>query len=343
MNPQHLSDTTLEPIIRALHQLSPSSQSAVIALVRQLAEREGIGVPLTAAPGLQSPAEGIPLWLANLKAERYSPRTIHMYSYLAGRYLSQNPTPTKFELQSYLADRLERGTSPALVSNERKALASLFGFLHQEGLWHANTLNGVEHVRVRYRERLCPDVGDVLKVLGVGCARRKDADKLRILVLLLATTGLRVTEASSLLKDSINLGSLELRVTGKGDRVSVVPLLPQTAEALGQYIHRRRSDSPYVFPGKTATGYTNIHNLEKTLRRACKRARVRPFTPHQLRHFYATHMLRGRAKLEVVARILGHTSVGVTADIYRHVAVAELHEEHLRFAPLNGAGTLGEG
>jgi len=83
-----------------------------------------------------------------------------------------------------------------------------------------------------------------------------------------------------------------------------------------------------------------IHNPEKTLRRACLRAGVTPFTPHQLRHLYATAMLRGGAKLEVVARILGHASVGVTADIYRHVAVAELHEEHLRFAPLNGNGLL---
>ena len=178
---------------------------------------------------------------------------------------------------------------------------------------------------------------------GVGCARRKDADKLRILVMLLATTGLRITEAASLPRDGVNLGALELRVIGKGDRARVVPLLPQTAEALKEYMGRRHSDSPYLFPGKTATGYMNIHNLEKTLRRACKRAGVRPFTPHQLRHLYATEMLRGGAKLEVVARILGHASVGVTADIYRHVATAELHEEHLRFAPLNGGRALGEG
>lgn len=42
--------------------------------------------------------------------------------------------------------------SPAMVSNERKALASFFPFLHSEGLWPTNPLNGVRHVRVRYRE-----------------------------------------------------------------------------------------------------------------------------------------------------------------------------------------------
>ncbi|MFC2048457.1 hypothetical protein ACFLSK_03390 [Chloroflexota bacterium] len=131
----------LEPTARALSQLSPQSQETAVALVKQLAQREGINMSLTSAPGLQTPAEGIPLWIAKLKAERYSPRTIHMYRYLAGRYLEGDPEPTKLGVQQYLAKRLEE-VSPALVSNERKALASLFRFLHEEGLWPTNPLNG---------------------------------------------------------------------------------------------------------------------------------------------------------------------------------------------------------
>jgi len=303
MNRQHMPDnSSLEPTIRALGQLSPQSQETIASLVRQLAGREGITVAMAQAPGLQTPIEGVPMWLAKLRAERYSERTVHMYRYLATKYLEKDPTPTKLGVQQYLAERLER-VSPALVSNERKALASLFGFLHQEGLWPSNPMSGVGHVRVRYRERLCPDIGDVIRVLNGSCMRRRDTEKLRTLVLLLVTTGLRITEAASLLKDGIDLKALELRVTGKGDKVRVVPLLPQTAEALASYMRRRKSQSPYLFPGKTATGYMNIHNLEKTLRRACLRAGVRPFTPHQLRHLYATHMLRGGAKLEIVSRI----------------------------------------
>jgi integrase/recombinase XerD len=201
----------------------------------------------------------------------------------------------------------------------------------------------VRHVRVSYRERLCPDAGDVVKVLGGRCLRRGDTEKLRTLTLLLATTGMRISEAAGILKQNIDLGALEVRVVGKGDRQRVVPLLPQTAQALAQYMKKRPSGSPYLFPGDTKSGHMDVHNLEKTLKRACLRAGVRPFTPHQLRHFYATEMLRGGAKLEVVARILGHAGVGVTADIYRHVATAELHEEHARFAPLNGAKMLPEG
>jgi len=51
-----------------------------------------------------------------------------MYDYLARRYLRDNSSTTKFELQSYPADRLEKGISPALVSNERKALPACSHF-----------------------------------------------------------------------------------------------------------------------------------------------------------------------------------------------------------------------
>jgi integrase len=324
-----------------LRQLSPQSQDIVALLVRQLAGRESINVPLASTPGLQTPAEGIPLWVAKLKAERYAERTIHTYQYNVRRYLRHDPIPTKLGIQAYLAERLER-VSPAMVSNERKALVSLFSFLHSEGLWSINPLNGIRHVRVRYRERLCPEVGDVIKVLNGRCFRRKDTEKLRMLILLLATTGLRIGEAVSILKENIDFNALEVRVTGKGDKQRIVPLLPVTARALANYIQESPSDSPHLFPGKTRTGHVDIYGLEKALRRACQRAGVRPFTPHQLRHFYATQMLRSGAKLEVVAKILGHASVGTTADIYRHVAAAELHEEHTRFAPLNGTKMLPE-
>jgi site-specific recombinase XerD len=70
---------------------------------------------------------------------------------------------------------------------------------------------------------------------------------------------------------------------------------------------------------------------------ACFRAGVEPFTPHQLRHYFATEMLRGGAKLEVVRRILGHSSIGITADIYRFVKTEEMHEAVERFGPQNSA------
>ena len=57
---------------------------------------------------------------------------------------------------------------------------------------------------------------DVEKVIGVGCLRSNDTDKIRTLVRLLATTGLRLTEAASLRKDGVDFKANELRIIAWG-------------------------------------------------------------------------------------------------------------------------------
>ncbi|HUU65367.1 MAG TPA: tyrosine-type recombinase/integrase [Dehalococcoidales bacterium] len=132
-------------------------------------------------------------------------------------------------------------------------------------------------------------------MLEVGCARANDSLKIRTVIALLATTGLRLTECMSLKRDGVDPEARELKIAGKGNKRRVVPLLEWTANMLADYIGERRSDSPFIFPGNTRTGYAEIYNVEKTLKRACLRAGVEPFTPHQLRHLYATEMLRSGA------------------------------------------------
>jgi integrase/recombinase XerD len=323
----------LDGTIEILRRLSPDRQGLVSSLVEQLAEAQGVSIETAGYP---KPIDCIDAWVTRLKSERRSERTIEMYRYLAGQFLREYPNPTRLGVQQYLTERLDSGRSPAFVENVRKALASLFRFLNEEGLAPDNPVSGLKAIRVPYSERKLPSIEDIEAVLRVSFTRRKNADKMRTMVVLLMTTGLRLSEALGLRKDGIDFNAKEMTVVGKGGRQRVVPLLQVTADALAAYIKKYPSGSPFVFPGDTRTGHAEIHNAEKTLRHACIRAGVRPFTPHQLRHFYATEMLRNGAKLEVVGRILGHSGIGVTADIYRHVRTEEMHEAVERFGPMNG-------
>ena len=124
---------------------------------------------------------------------------------------------------------------------------------------------------------------------------------------------------------------------GKGSKVRKVPLSAPIVAYLAPYMKEHLSESPYLFPGEGAElKHWQIHNAEKTLKRACERASVKPFTPHALRHLFATTALKNGAKLEVVSRILGHASVGITGDVYRHVDMEEMREEVDRHGPMSG-------
>lgn len=325
----------MESTIRALDALSPQNQELVTLMVRQLAEREGITVAVGPGMGLQTPAEGVPLWVAKLKQESYSRRTIELYLQTVRTYLERDPTPTKLSIQQWLADRMER-VSTARASNDRKALRSLFSFLHGEGLWPQDPTAGLKHIKVRYRAREIPEAADVSKMLQYRCYREKDTAKFKTMITLLVTTGLRISEAASIRKNCISFDAHEIKVIGKGDKEGIVPMLPLTEMALSEYMATHPDESPYLFPGDTELGYYSISSFEKTLRRACDKTGVKRITPHQLRHFYATFMLKGGADLKTVSEILRHASVAITADIYWHVLGEDKHRAAMRFAPLAG-------
>jgi len=154
-------------------------------------------------------------------------------------------------------------------------------------------------------------------------------------IVTLVTTGMRRSELASLRWDKIDFEHLEATVLGKGDKERVVPLLPLTAQVLKEYRQTLPEGEPMIFPTRDKTGIWNTKASNLMIERLCKKAGIKPYTAHQFRHFFTTYALKRGAKLEVISRILGHANVGITAEVYRHVQRDEMHEEHLRFAPLS--------
>ncbi|MFC1968103.1 tyrosine-type recombinase/integrase [Chloroflexota bacterium] len=311
--------------------MTPANQQIVLNLIRGLAEKDGTPLACTLAPGLQTPTEGTPLWLASLRAEQYSPRTIQQYRLIAKNYLEYDPYPTFLSIQCYLAERLGK-VSPARVAMELKALRSLFRFLHSAGLWVIDPTAKIKSIKVTYREREIPSEEDIARLLRANCHHKKDTPKFRLMVVLLLDTGLRVWEACSIRRNNINIEGLEIRVMGKGRKERVVPISPLTAALLSTWISQD-GGSEWLFPASNAQGYWNECSFEKSIRRVCMRHGIKPITPHALRHFFATHNLKNGARLEVVSRILGHASIAITADIYVHVDREDIHSTHKQFSP----------
>ena len=75
----------------------------VLSLIRGLAKRNVVTVAHTIALGLQTLKEGIPLWIASLKAEQYLTRTIDEHHLIVRNYLKYDPQPVFLSIQRYLA------------------------------------------------------------------------------------------------------------------------------------------------------------------------------------------------------------------------------------------------
>jgi integrase/recombinase XerD len=191
-----------------------------------------------------------------------------------------------------------------------------------------------------------PDVERLLEAAGTGDTPRSLRD--RALLELLYATGARISEATGLDVDDLELGGPAVRATvatvrlsGKGSKQRVVPVGSYALAALDHYLvrarpalataSRRASASPAVFLNARG-GRLTRQGAWAVLRTAAERAGIAGVSPHTLRHSFATHLLDGGADVRVVQELLGHASV-TTTQVYTLVTVDRLREVYASAHP----------
>lgn len=144
---------------------------------------------------------------------------------------------------------------------------------------------------------------------------------------LLYGCGLRISEALGLTPTTAPLGQARsLRVTGKGGKTRIVPVLPAVVRAIEEYLRlcpfRLAADEPLFRGVKGGPLSPRLIQLAlERLRGALGLADTA--TPHALRHSFATHLLGGGGDLRTIQELLGHASLSTT-QVYTAVDAARL-------------------
>jgi integrase/recombinase XerC len=153
-------------------------------------------------------------------------------------------------------------------------------------------------------------------------------------VTLLYGLGLRISEALGLTGAQAELPEV-LRITGKGGKERLVPVLPAARSAVAGYVRlcpfRIARDGPLFFGARGGPLSPRI------VQRSMERARLRlglpaTATPHALRHSFATHLLAAGGDLRAIQELLGHASLSTTQG-YTAVEASQLLEVYDRAHP----------
>ena len=181
------------------------------------------------------------------------------------------------------------------------------------------------------------DVERLLEAASVGDTPGSLRD--RALLETLYGSGARISEATGLDVDDVDLDAGSARLRGKGGKERLVPLGSYAREALRAYLVRARPGFAAAGPGTAALflntrgGRLSRQSAWSVLRVAAERAHLGAHvSPHTLRHSFATHLLDGGADVRVVQELLGHASV-TTTQIYTLVTVERLREVYASAHP----------
>jgi integrase/recombinase XerD len=265
----------------------------------------------------------------------------------------QNPLqPTRLLLNAYLSHLRAQQLKTTSISRKLSSLRSFYKWLQQQGFCQHNPMDKLEGPKAtRYLPKVL-NQKEVQRVFSQQLSLQQ-----RVALELMYACGMRVSEVLALRWQDVDAGGGYLKCKGKGNKERLLPLAPATlallkqAQAVAeQASHLSYERSAFVLSHNDAVAAT-AEEEEASIRAAAPgRQRLTPerywnrkrlwsltqelahqlgkaFSPHSLRHSFATHLLENGADLRVVQELLGHSNIGTT-QIYTQVSKSHLKTVH---------------
>jgi len=281
-------------------------------------------------------ASEIANWRRDLGAvRRLAPKTLEAYgrdlgqflAFLAGYHGGPVTLATLKELRgtdirAFLASRRGEGVTSRSLARSLSAQKSFFRFLEREGVLSSEAFNVVR------TPKLPKSLPKALTVLEAKATLTTTAEMEEnpwiaardVAVLSLCYgAGLRIAEALSLSR--ADLEGTALRVTGKGGKTRLVPLIGSVREAIEAYL--KLCPFPLTPSQKMFRGAKGGELSPRLIQLRVVQLRAAlglppSATPHALRHSFATHLLGRGGDLRAIQELLGHASLSST-QIYTAV------------------------
>lgn len=228
------------------------------------------------------------------------------------------------------------GVSATSVNTYLRAVNAYLRWSHTEG--HAAELIRIPRLKEddKVLATLTPE--HVQRLIGFR-PRGKYQQRIHTIACLLLDTGLRIDEALSLRRDSVDFDNLLLHVHGKGRKERVVPMSGEMRKLLWRWLQGQGEASPdeLVFSTRDGRklGQRNMLRHFKVLGTRLRITGVR-FSFHTLRHTFAVNYIRNGGDVFRLQRVLGHSTLEMTRK-YVNLQTSDLQAVHDRLSLLNPA------
>lgn len=272
--------------------------------------------------------------------KKYSENTISSYTLDLKKftnYIKKDYDKIKKEdIQKYIQN-LSKEESSLSVSRTISTLKSFYKFLEINKYTKTNPLTLISNPK---QPKTLPKVlseEEVNKLLDINLKTDFDYRNKAMLELMYGS-GLRVSELINLNVNDIDVNNCTVRIFGKGSKERIIPLNEYATEAINNYIlyHRtalfKHGENNYLFLNNHGNKMTR-QGFFKILKKLAKEKNIKTeFSPHTLRHSFATHLLKYGADLRSIQELLGHSDISTT-QIYTHITNEKLQKNYQEYHP----------
>jgi integrase/recombinase XerD len=253
--------------------------------------------------------------------------------------LSDGSDVTRFsqtKLQTFCTGKgLGRRSQARVIST----LRSYFKYLQRQGrIKELPHLEIVKHTRTLPETLTDDQIQALLKASSEGEKNEYRVSRNRCVLTLLYATGCRVSELCEVDLADVHLDTRTMKISGKGSKERVVPLVTSAVEAMNEYLKNRL----FMAEPKERALIVNDRghrpsriDIFRWLKRWSQGAGFKKnVSPHKLRHACATQLLREGVDLRSIQTLLGHASIATT-EIYTKVENSDLDETVRKHHPLS--------
>lgn len=252
--------------------------------------------------------ESVEKMRTELKLRGFSLLTARNYSFFVDKFLAKTAKPvenlTEDDAKAYLAELFDTKSKNTIML----AAASLKFFFTQI------LKKEFSNVKMPKKDRTLPSVLTKEEVSAL--INSADNEKSRLIISMLYSAGLRVSELVNLKVGDINLTDKTGWVRkGKGSKDRIFMISENLGKDMQAYLEGR--DNKYIFSKEEPL---TTRNIQKIIYGTRTRAGIqKKVTPHTLRHSFATHLLEQGTDIRVIQQMLGHSSLSTT-QVYTHVS-----------------------
>jgi site-specific recombinase XerD len=258
----------------------------------------------------------------DLALRGFSPATVRNYLLYCRRFAAfymRSPAELgEAEIRAFLLHQVE---VEGLAYSSYRQVYSALKFLYTVTLGRPGEVGRIPFPK--HQPGRLPKVLTAEELTAFFTALRKP--KYRALFMTCYAAGLRLGETCHLRVEDIDSRRMVIRVLGKGNRERLTVLSPRLLELLRDYWRDARP-KVWLFPGLGGKRPVSLETARSVFHRARVKAGLHErYSPHSLRHSFATHLLDAGTDLVLIQQLLGHRSVATTSR-YTHVGVERIQQ-----------------